>query len=155
VKSVDGDIDLDGVEGELDVHGVGGGRLDARMVDGSIRAEDIRSALVRLTTTTGEILLVGLLRPAAHYDLRSYTGDVRVVPAVDQGGGFELHARSALPIESSLPMRTVWRRGDRLHAEVLGHRRAGTAAQAGPLVELSSVFGRVIIQPRSDGPSLR
>jgi len=154
VKSVDGDVDLDGVEGDLDVHGVGGGRLDARMVDGSIRAEDIRSALVRLTTTTGEILFVGLLRPSSHYDLRSYTGDVRVVPAVDHGG-FELHARSALPIESSFPMRTIWRRGDRLHAEVLGHRRAGTAAQATPLVELSSVFGRVIIQPRSDGPSLR
>ena len=154
VKSVDGDVDLDGVEGDLDVHGVGGGRLDARMVDGSIRVEDIRSALVRLTTTTGEILFVGLLRPAAHYDLRSYTGDVRVVPAVDHGG-FELHARSSLPIESSLPMRTIWRRGDRLHAEVLGRRRAGTAAQAGALVELSSVFGRVIIQPRSEGPSLR
>jgi hypothetical protein len=154
VKAVDGDIDLDGVEGDLDVHGVGGGRLDARMVDGSIRAEDIRSALVRLTTTTGEILFVGLLRPAAHYDLRSYTGDVRIVPAIDHGG-FELRARSSLPIESSFPMRTLWRRGERLHAEVLGRRRAGTAAQAAPLVELSSVFGRVIIQPRNDGPSLR
>jgi hypothetical protein len=155
VKAVDGDVDLDGVEGDLDVHGVGGGRLDARMVDGSIRAEDVRSALVRLTTTTGEILLVGLLRPAAHYELRSYTGDVRVVPAADNGG-FELHARSSLPVESGFAMRTVWHRGDRLHAEVLGRRRAGTAAQAGPLVELSSIFGRVIIQPRnSDAPSLR
>jgi Putative adhesin len=162
VKAVDGDVDLDGVEGDLDVHGVGGGRLDARMVDGSIRAEDIRSALVRLTTTTGEILFVGLLRPSSHYDLRSYTGDVRVIVPVfdardardqrDPQRGFALRARSALPIESGLPMRTVWQRGDRLHAEVLPRRRVGSAAQPSPLVELSSVFGRVIIQPRGDGP---
>ncbi len=93
VTSVDGDVDLDGVEGNLDVRGVGGGRLDARMVDGSIRAEDVRSALVRLTTTTGEIVFVGLLRPAAHYDLRSYTGDVRMIPVIDRGGSSYERAR--------------------------------------------------------------
>jgi hypothetical protein len=154
VTAVDGDVDLDGVEGDLDVHGVGGGRLDARMVEGSIRAEDIRSALVRLTTTTGEILFVGLLRPSAHYDLRSYTGDVRVIPVIDRGG-FELRARSAFPVESGFVMRTLWQRGDRLHAEVLPRRHGGAAAQAAPLVELSSVFGRVIIQPRAGGETLR
>jgi hypothetical protein len=157
VKAVDGDVDLDGVEGDLDVRGVGGGRLDARMVDGSIRAEDVRSALVRLTTTTGEIVLVGLLQPAAHYDLRSYTGNVRVVAGIEHGrGGFELHARSAQPIEANgLAMRTLWQRGDRLHAEVMMNKRAGTAAQASPLVELSSVFGRIMIQPWAEGSSLR
>jgi hypothetical protein len=154
VTSVDGDVDLDGVEGNLDVRGVGGGRLDARMVDGSIRAEDIRSALVRLTTTTGEIVFVGLLRPAAHYDLRSYTGDVRMIPVIDRGG-FELHARSAYPVESGLAMRTLWQRGDRLHAEVLPKGRGSSAAQAAPLVELTSVFARVIIQPRTPDEALR
>jgi len=154
VTSVDGDVDLDGVEGNLDVRGVGGGRLDARMVDGSIRAEDIRSALVRLTTTTGEILFVGLLRPAAHYDLRSYTGDVRMIPVIDRAG-FELRARSAFPVESGLAMRTLWQRGDRLHAEVLPKGRGSSAAQAAPLVELTSVFARVIIQPRTTDEMLR
>jgi hypothetical protein len=154
VTSVDGDVDLDGVEGNLDVRGVGGGRLDARMVDGSIRAEDIRSALVRLTTTTGEILFVGLLRPAAHYDLRSYTGDVRMIPVIDRGG-FELRARSAFPVESGLAMRTLWQHGDRLHAEVLSKGRGSSAAQATPLVELTSVFARVIIQPRTSDEALR
>ena len=155
VTSVDGDVDLDGVEGNLDVRGVGGGRLDARMVDGSIRAEDIRSALVRLTTTTGEIRVHrACLRPAAHYDLRSYTGDVRMIPVIDRGG-FELRARSAFPVESGLAMRTLWQRGDRLHAEVLPKGRGSSAAQAAPLVELTSVFARVIIQPRSTDETLR
>jgi hypothetical protein len=154
VSAVDGDIDLDGVEGDLDVHGVGGGRLDARMVDGSIRAEDIRSALVRLTSTTGEIVFIGLLRPGAHYDLRSYTGDVRVIPVIDRSG-FELRARSAFPVESGLAMRKLWQHGDRLHAEVLPRGQGSSAAQASPLVELTSVFARVIIQPRTGGETIR
>ena len=112
VSSVDGDIDLDGVEGDMDLHAVGGGRLDARMVDGSIRAEDIRSAMVRLTTTTGQIVFIGLLRPSAHYDLRSYAGDIRVIPVVDPAG-FELRSRSAFPVESGIAMRTLWRQGKR------------------------------------------
>ena len=146
VKAVDGDIDLDGVEGDLDVHGVGGGRLDARMVDGSIRAEDIRSALVRLTTTTGEILFVGLLRPAAHYDLRSYAGDVRIVPAAETAS-FELRARSSAPIESDVPLRGSRREGEWLRAEVVGRR--GSARTRTALMEVSSVLGRLIIQPRA------
>jgi hypothetical protein len=155
VTEVDGDVDLDGVEGNLDVHGVGGGRLDARTVDGSIRAEDVRSALVRLTSTTGEILFVGVLRPAAHYDLRSYTGDVRLVPIIGRGG-FELRARSALPVESGFAMRTLWQRGDRLHAEVMPARGRGAGVgEAAAIVELSSVFARVIIQPTGNSETLR
>jgi hypothetical protein len=155
VTEVDGDVDLDGVEGNMDVHGVGGGRLDARTVDGSIRAEDVRSALVRLTTTTGEILFVGLLRPAAHYDLRSYTGDVRVNPVIGRGG-FLLRARSALPVESGFAMRTLWQRGDRLHAEVMPSRRHGAwSGEAAAIVELSSVFARVIIQPTVTSETMR
>src|SRR5206468_3571903 len=83
VAAVDGDVELDGVEGDMDLRYVAGGRVDAHLVDGSIRAEDIRSGLVRLVTTTGQIVLIGMIRPAAHYDLRSYAGDVRVVALGD------------------------------------------------------------------------
>ena len=83
VAAVEGDVDLDGVEGDMDLRNLGGGRVDARVVDGSIRAEDLRSGLVRLVTTTGQIVLLGVIRPGSHYDLRSYAGDVRVVPTGD------------------------------------------------------------------------
>ena len=83
VAAVEGDVDLDGVEGDMDLRNLGGGRVDARVVDGSIRAEDLRSGLVRLVTTTGQIVLLGVIRPGAHYDLRSYAGDVRIVPTGD------------------------------------------------------------------------
>ena len=42
VAAVEGDVDLDGVEGDMDLRDLGGGRVDARLVDGSIHAEDIR-----------------------------------------------------------------------------------------------------------------
>ena len=57
LAAVEGDVDLDGVEGDMDLRDLGGGRVDARVVDGSIRAEDVRSGFVRLVTTTGEIVL--------------------------------------------------------------------------------------------------
>lgn len=150
VTAVDGDVDLDGVEGNLDLRDLGGGRLDARVVDGRIHAEDIRSALVRLTTTTGDIVFVGNLRPAARYDLRSYAGDVRVIPT-SASVRFELRVRSSSPVVSSLPLRTVSRSGERLQA-VYASRRGGAGAGSA-LVELTSVLGRVVIQPRASGSS--
>jgi hypothetical protein len=150
VAGVDGDLDLDGVEGDMDLRRLGGGRVDARLVDGNIRAEDVRSGWVRLVTTTGEIVLIGALRPAAHYDLRSYSGDVRVL-AVGAPAPFELRARSAAPVVSAYPLRGARRRGEWLVAwsgPARGGRGAGGAGEKVALLEVSSVLARVIIQPR-------
>ena len=105
VAAVEGDVDLDGVEGDMDLKNLGGGRVDARLVDGNIHAEDIRDDFVRLVTTTGQIVLIGVIRPAAHYDLRSYAGDVRFQPTGDPAP-FELRARSATAARQRRP--TSW-----------------------------------------------
>jgi hypothetical protein len=153
VAAVEGDVDLDGVEGDMDLRNLGGGRVDARVVDGTIRAEDLRSGYVRLVTTTGQIVLLGVLRPGAHYDLRSYAGDVRVVPTGDTG--FELRARSAKPIDPAVPLRGARREGDWLRAEYVGRRPQPRTRTA--LLELSSVLGQVDIQiqPRTAPAELR
>jgi hypothetical protein len=144
VVAVDGDVDLDGIEGDMQLRDLAGGRVDAKLVDGSIRAEDVRSGLVRLVTTTGQIVLIGMLRPGAHYDLRSYAGDVRVIPTGD--AAFELRARSPAPIETAARLRGSRREGDWLRAEVAGRRAPPRTRTA--LLEVSSVLGRLIIQPR-------
>jgi len=146
LAAVEGDVDLDGVEGDMDLRDLGGGRVDARVVDGSIRAEDVRSGFVRLVTTTGEIVLIGVIRPAAHYDLRSYAGDVRVVPVGDPAP-FTLRARSASPVAAEYPLRGSRRDGEWLRAEYVGRRAPVRTRTA--LLELSSTLGRVIIQPRT------
>jgi hypothetical protein len=137
----------------MDLRNLGGGRVDARVVDGTIRAEDLRSGLVRLVTTTGQIVLVGLIRPGAHYDLRSYAGDVRVVPTGETA--FELRARSAKPLDTDVPLRASRRDGDWLLAKYEGRRAQPRARTA--LLELSSVLGSVNIeiQPRTAPPEVQ
>jgi hypothetical protein len=157
VTAVEGDVNLDGVEGLMQIERVVGARMEARVVDGDIHAQDIRSDEVRMSATTGQVVLYGLLRPRARYDLRSYSGEVRLalvaVPGTTAASGsvvmpaFELHVRSSSPITSAIPLRTVWRQGDRIRALAL---RAGAPASADggadrPVVELSSVLGRVVL----------
>ncbi len=144
VAGVEGDLDLDGVEGDMDLSRLWGGRVDARVVDGSIRAEDVRSTWVRLRTTTGQIVLLGVIRPGARYDLRSYAGDVRVV-AVGEPAAFELRARSAAPLETAYPLRGVRRQGDWTRA----FSGAGVPGTRTALLEVSSTLARVVIQPRA------
>jgi hypothetical protein len=145
VAAVEGDVDLDGVEGDMDLRDVAGARVDARLVDGSIRAQDVRADFVRLVTTTGDVVLLGMLRPAAHYDLRSYSGDVRVAAG---DVPFELRARSALPVQSAaVALRGTRRDGEWLRAQYLGRR--ASPRQRPALLELSSTLARVVIQPLS------
>jgi hypothetical protein len=145
VAAVDGDVDLDGVEGDMELRDLGGGHVDAKLVDGSIRAVDIRSGLVRLVTTTGQIVLLGVIRPGAHYDLRSYAGDVRIVPSGDSAP-FTLRARSKQPIDAGVPLRSQRRDGEWLRAEYIPRRTPPAARTA--LLELSSALARVVIQPQ-------
>jgi hypothetical protein len=147
VTGVEGDVDLDGVEGDMDLRRLAGGRVEARLVDGSIHADDVRAGWVRLQTTTGEIVLLGAIRPGAHYDLRSYAGDVRVLAAADPAP-FELRARAATPIETSLPLRGMRRQGDWMRASY--GRPSGPSARTA-LLDVSSVLGavRLVVQPHS------
>jgi hypothetical protein len=147
VSGVEGDLDLDGVEGDMDVRRIAGGRASARVVDGNIRADDVRAGWVRLQTTTGEVVLVGPLRAGAHYDLRSYAGDVRVL-AVGDLPAVELRARSATPLEAAYPLRGARRQGEWLRARLgPGAAPTGAAAMRTALLEVSSVLARVVIQP--------
>jgi hypothetical protein len=142
---VEGDVDLDGVEGDMELRDLGGGRVDAKLVDGSIRAVDLRSGLVRLVTTTGRIVLIGVIRPGAHYDLRSYAGDVRISPTADSAA-FTLRARSKQPIDARVPLRSQRWDGEWLRAEYVPRRVAPATRTA--LLELSSALARVVIQPQ-------
>jgi hypothetical protein len=152
LAGVEGDVDLDGVEGDLDLARLGGGRVDARVVDGSIRAEDVRSTWVRLRTTTGGIVLLGVILPGARYDLRSYAGDVRVVTK-GPPASFELRARSAAPVESAYPLRGVRRQGEWTRASwtASGARRGETPETRTALLDVTSALARVVIQPQVVG----
>jgi Putative adhesin len=144
VSGVEGDVDLDGVEGDMNLRRLAGGRVDARLVDGNIHADEVRSTWVRLQTTTGEIVLLGPLHAGAHYDLRSYAGDVRVL-ALGDAPVFALRARSGAPLETAFTLRGARRQGEWLRAMAGPNVSGGRVA----LLEVSSVLARVVIQPSS------
>jgi hypothetical protein len=148
VSGVDGDVDLDGIEGDMNLRDLAGGRTQARVVDGNIRADEVRSAWVRLQTTTGEVVFVGPLHAGAHYDLRSYAGDVRVV-ATGELPAVALRARAAVEVETSFALRGAHRQGQWLLARLAGPRAPGPRAA---LLEVSSVLARVVIQPNGAEP---
>jgi len=145
VVAVEGDVDLDGVEGHMQLDRLAGTRVEARVVDGDIQADDVRSDVVRLSATTGAVVLVGLLRPHAHYDLRSYSGEVRLSVA-GAPAGFELRTRSPVPVKSSMALTTLWQKGDRARSVTPPARSDLTSPPGRPIVELSSVLGRVVIE---------
>jgi hypothetical protein len=70
--------------------------------------------------------------------------------------GFELRARSPVPVVSAFPLQVLQRHGDRLRAAVAPSGAArGAAAGDGrsrPLVELRSVLGRVVLEAALAGP---
>jgi hypothetical protein len=72
--------------------------------------------------------------------------------------GFELRARSPAPVVSSLPLQVLWRQGNRMRATAaaMGRPAGPPATPSGrgrPLVELSSVIGRVVLETVAPGPS--
>jgi hypothetical protein len=92
VASVEGSVDLDGVAGDLDVVQVRGQKLNAKTVDGSIRAHQVRAEVVRLATSAGEVWLLDVaLVPGGRYELSTFDGGIRVRP--EAPAGFELQAR--------------------------------------------------------------
>ena len=62
--------------------------------------------------------------------------------------GFELRARSPVPVVSSVPLATLWQKGDRMRAvtPTLAARTGSTSGAGRPIVELSSVLGRVVVE---------
>ncbi|HEX2656622.1 MAG TPA: hypothetical protein VHU40_00050, partial [Polyangia bacterium] len=59
--------------------------------------------------------------------------------------GFELRTRSPVPVKTALALTTLWQQGDRTRAVSPARSEPGSAAGR-PIVELSSVLGRVVVE---------
>ena len=60
--------------------------------------------------------------------------------------GFELRTRSPVPVKSSMALTTLWQKGDRARSVTPPARSDLTSPPGRPIVELSSVLGRVVIE---------
>jgi hypothetical protein len=73
-----GAVKADATYGQLDIEGVSGTELAARVHEGQLNATRVRSRKVRLRTTLGDIHFSGELMAGADVDIASYQGTVEV-----------------------------------------------------------------------------
>jgi DUF4097 and DUF4098 domain-containing protein YvlB len=100
LKSVSGDIQIDGTEGsDFTMSTVNGAvtarNLKARTIDltsvsGTVRFTDVDSERVNLSSLNGDIEYAGRLARGGRYELQSHSGDIRVMPT--NPSGFEVEA---------------------------------------------------------------
>jgi hypothetical protein len=95
LSAIRGDIRADGVNGDLQLEGVEGETLEAKVVDGQILARAVKTPVVRLLSTMGNVVFVGSLRPGGRYELAAYEGDVRV-EIVRRAFSIDAHAGTAI-----------------------------------------------------------
>ena len=126
-RDVFGEVDAEGLLGDMTLSVVRGDRLSARVHRGVIVARRIRAREVVLRTTEGDIELHGDLVPGGTYRVHSYRGNVDV--RVSEGTGFRLFASSRAGVVE-VPRAIV---AHRLQSRVVG-TYGGGAEPAGIII---------------------
>jgi hypothetical protein len=136
LTDLDGDVSANNTYGELNLDGIEGGTLAARVHDGTVIAQRIRSRNVKIITTFGHIRFRGELLAGVDYDLRSYRGNVEVLAT----GNFSVDAYSRDgAVDSRVELAEVARpEAGRLMGTYGSRQRPAT-------LHLSSTAGNVIV----------
>ena len=102
---VDGVLDTSSVSGDVVLRRVTARRIDAGSVSGHIKLEDIQSERVSASTTSGAVWYTGALAANGRYELKSFSGDVRVT--LSGNTGFEVEASSfSGDVRTEFPIKT-------------------------------------------------
>jgi hypothetical protein len=106
-----GDVDVSGVAGDLRVNVLSGdvqvrgvsGDVEVKTVSGEIDLRDVRSRLVRATSTSGDVSFDGAIDGGGRYELESHSGDVEVTLPAGVGATLTVSTYSG-GIESDFPL---------------------------------------------------
>jgi hypothetical protein len=137
---VDGPLEAKSVSGDVTLRKIAARRVQAESVSGNLHLEDIQSDRVEGHTTSGDIGFAGTLARNGRYELKGFSGEVRV--ALSGNVGFELDASTVSgTIQSSdFPITT---RG-RMNRRTL----TGTYGDGSAILDLSTFSGSIIITRR-------
>lgn len=140
----DGALESSSVSGDVVLRRVAARRIDAGSVSGNIRLEDLRCERVSGNTTSGGVSFAGALARNGRYELKSFSGEIRLVLAGDTG--FEVEANSfSGDIRSDLPITTRGTEPGR------GRRRTvltGTFGDGSAVLDLTTFSGSIVISKR-------
>jgi DUF4097 and DUF4098 domain-containing protein YvlB len=84
VTAFSGDVDVSNVDGRLNVNVLSGdvqvrrvnGDIEVKTVSGEVEVREARSQLVRINSTSGDIVFDGTIDAAGRYELETHSGDV-------------------------------------------------------------------------------
>ena len=88
----DGVLEASSVSGDVTLRRITARRIQSGSVSGNLELEDVQSDRVTASTTSGTIVFGGTLAKNGRYELKSFSGDVRV--RLSGSTGFELDART-------------------------------------------------------------
>jgi len=136
----DGALESSSVSGDVVLRRVTTRRVDAGSVSGSIQMDDVHSERVSAHTTSGNTSLSGSLVKNGRYELKAFSGDVRV--ALSGSTGFELDASSfSGDIRASDFAIAARGRADR-------RSLSGTYGDGSAVLDVSTFSGSIIISKR-------
>ena len=141
---LDGSIESQSVSGDVTLRRVKARRVEASSVSGNLLLDGVDCDRVGAHTTSGEITFNGPLARDGRYELKGFSGDVRV--GVAGNTGFELQASSfSGEVRSDLPITTRGtsdsRRGRRTTL-------AGTYGDGSAVLQVTTFSGSIIISKR-------
>jgi putative adhesin len=139
----DGALEASSISGDVKLQRVTARRVSIGSVSGNVQLDDVQSERVDAHTTSGNANFSGTLARSGRYELKSFSGEVRLTLSGDVG--FELEASSfSGDVRSDLPITT--------HGTSDDHRRrrslSGTYGDGSAVLNISTFSGSVVISKR-------
>jgi len=137
---VDGTLASSSVSGDVILRHISARRVEAGSVSGNLKLEDLQCDRVNASTTSGDITFAGPLAKNGRYELKGFSGDVRVQLAGNTG--FELDASSfSGDIRSNdFPITSKGRMNR--------HALNGTYGDGSAILDLQTFSGSIVISKR-------
>jgi len=137
---VDGALESSSVSGDVILRRVSAKRVDAGSVSGEIRLEDVQADRISAHTTSADISMSGPLAKNGRYDLKGFSGDIRLVLAGNTG--FEVDASSFSGDIRAADFQFTAR------GRIGRHSLNGTYGDGSAVLDLSTFSGSIIISKK-------
>ena len=141
---VDGALDSSSVSGDVLLRRVNARRIDAGSVSGNVKLEDVQCERVSGHSTSGGVWFSGPLARSGRYELKSFSGEVRIV--LTGTTGFEVQANSfSGEVRSDVPITTHGTDPNRRGRRTILN---GTYGDGSAVLDLTTFSGSIVISKK-------